>query len=85
MPLGHREPPNLASRTSITAAIPAVVKSGKTCYDGNGRSGPQSFQNQIGYEATSDDDGAGGWVVWIGVLILVNLLSWMFDWSFWIY
>ena len=25
------------------------------------------------------------WVVWIGVLILINFLSWMFDWSFWIY
>lgn len=33
----------------------------------------------------SDEDGAAGWVVWIGVLILVNFLSWAFDWSFWIY
>jgi len=34
----------------------------------------------------SDDEGAGGgWLVWIGVLVLINFLSWMFDWSFWIY
>ena len=33
----------------------------------------------------SDDDSSGGWLVWIGMLILINFLSWMFDWSFWIY
>lgn len=29
--------------------------------------------------------GAGGWLIWIGILALVNLLSWIFDWSFWLY
>ena len=36
----------------------------------------------------SDDDGGGGGgggLVWIGLLVLVNFLSWLFDWSFWIY
>ena len=33
----------------------------------------------------SDDSDGGGWLAWIGVLILINFLSWMFDWSFWIY
>ena len=29
--------------------------------------------------------GAMGWLVWIGLLGFVNLLSWLFGWSFWIY
>jgi len=34
----------------------------------------------------SDEDGGGmGWLIWIGALILINVLSWAFDWSFWIY
>jgi hypothetical protein len=47
----------------------------------------------------SDEEGAGGtpnsgeqggsgipgFVIWIGLLLGVNGLSWMFDWPFWIY
>lgn len=35
----------------------------------------------------SDDEGGGGlgWLVWIGGLLLINFLSWAFNWSFWIY
>ena len=35
----------------------------------------------------SDDNGSGigGWVTWIGVLVVINFLSWTFDWPFWIY
>jgi hypothetical protein len=32
-----------------------------------------------------DSGGATGWLVWIGLLILINFLSWAFNWSFWIY
>ena len=32
-----------------------------------------------------DDSGAYGWLIWIGILIVVNVLSAMFDWPFWIY
>lgn len=31
------------------------------------------------------DGGAMGWLVWIGILIGINLLSYIFDWPFWIY
>ncbi len=31
------------------------------------------------------EETSGGWLVWIGLLILVNILSYVFDWSFWIY
>jgi len=34
---------------------------------------------------SDDSNGAAGWLVWIGVLILINFSSWMFDWSIWIY
>ena len=35
----------------------------------------------------ADDEGGGGWgwLLWLGALGLINLLSWLFDWSFWIY
>jgi hypothetical protein len=33
----------------------------------------------------SAGDGGGGWVVWILLLGGVNLCSYFFDWSFWIY
>ena len=32
-----------------------------------------------------ENDGCGSWLIWIGVLLLINLLSWIFDWSFWVY
>lgn len=30
-------------------------------------------------------DGLPGWVIWIGILLLINLLSYIFDWPFWIW
>jgi len=33
----------------------------------------------------SGGKGALGWVVFIGVILLVNLLSYIFGWSFWLY
>lgn len=34
-----------------------------------------------------DDDGGGipGWLIWIGLLIGINVLSYLFDWPFWVY
>ena len=36
-------------------------------------------------ESDGGGSGIGGWVIWIGVLVVINLLSWAFDWPFWIY
>ncbi len=36
-------------------------------------------------ESAGGGSGIGGWVIWIGVLVVINLLSWAFGWSFWIY
>ena len=33
----------------------------------------------------SDDDGSYSWLIYIGILVLINVLSYMFDWPFWIY
>ena len=42
--------------------------------------------NQTQSQADHKDHGSGmGWLVWIGILLFVNLLSYLFDWSFWIY
>lgn len=34
----------------------------------------------------SDDEGGGmGWLMWIGGLLLINGLSYMFNWGFWLW
>lgn len=35
----------------------------------------------------SEGGGRGwvGWIVFIAILGVVNLMSWLFDWSFWLY
>lgn len=34
---------------------------------------------------SNDEGGLPGWIVWIGILVIVNLLSWLFNWPFWIF
>lgn len=29
--------------------------------------------------------GAAGWLVFIGIIVLVNVLSYVFGWGFWLY
>ncbi len=29
--------------------------------------------------------GIGGWIGFIGLLLVVNLLSYLFNWGFWLY
>lgn len=37
-------------------------------------------------EIEEEEGGSGmGWLIWIGILILVNVLSFVFDWGFIIY
>jgi len=34
----------------------------------------------------SDGEGGGmGWLIWIAVLLLINGLSYAFNWGFWLY
>jgi len=37
-------------------------------------------------QAESKGEGSGmGWLIWIGLLLLINLLSYLFNWGFWLY
>ena len=31
------------------------------------------------------NNNVSGWMIWIGLILFANLLSWLFDWSFWVY
>lgn len=44
-------------------------------------------QSSLGQTSSSGggDDGAMGWVIWIGLILLINFLSYLFNWPFWIY
>lgn len=33
----------------------------------------------------ADGGGGSGWLIWIGLLLLINFLSWLFNWPFWVY
>ncbi len=37
------------------------------------------------YQEATEEKGGGGWLMWIGVLLLINFLSYVFDWPFWVY
>jgi len=33
----------------------------------------------------SKGSGGLGWLIWIGALLVINLLSYLFNWGFWLY
>ena len=43
----------------------------------------------IGRKVTAAGSSGGGegmgWLLWIGILVGVNVLSYLFDWPFWLY
>jgi hypothetical protein len=30
-------------------------------------------------------EGGMGWLIWIGAILFINFLSWVFNWPFWVY
>ena len=47
-----------------------------------------SIQLQLSQAQRQHDSGGGegmGWLVWIGGILVINLLSWIFGWGFFIY
>ncbi|MGN0223891.1 MAG: hypothetical protein ACI4AM_07685 [Muribaculaceae bacterium] len=48
---------------------------------------PNNFfvDNNSNVEEDDDSKGGCGSLLFIGILLLINLLSWIFDWSFWVY
>ncbi|MEM8527812.1 MAG: hypothetical protein AAGG68_24435 [Bacteroidota bacterium] len=48
----------------------------------------QYVANQERLQASQAEEGGSGvpsWAIYIGILVLINLLSAMFNWGFWIY
>lgn len=41
--------------------------------------------NSTHEEDDNNKGGCGSWLIYIGILLFINLLSWIFDWSFWVY
>ncbi len=39
----------------------------------------------VSEENVGEETGGGSWLVYIGLLLLVNFLSYVFDWPFWVY
>ena len=37
------------------------------------------------YSEQVESSGASGWMMWIGLLVFVNILSAALDWGFWVY
>lgn len=33
----------------------------------------------------ANNGGGMGWLVWIGVILFINFLSYVFNWPFWVY
>ncbi len=34
---------------------------------------------------SSEDRDIPSWWIWIGLLVLINVLSWTFNWNFWFF
>lgn len=47
----------------------------------------QRIAQRVQQEVGDDDEGGGfpSWIIYILLLLGINLLSYIFDWSFWIY
>lgn len=76
---------NLAKGESPDAIAQQLVDSGWEAEDAN------SFVSSIQYQlaqAQRSQGGGGegmGWLLWIGGILGINLLSYLFNWGFWIY
>lgn len=46
---------------------------------------PRKVPTGTGGSTEMKDSKMGGWVIWGGGLILINVLSAVFDWGFWLY
>jgi len=44
-----------------------------------------NLSNAEAQNAEGESSGFPSWLIWIALLILVNILSAIFDWPFWIY
>ena len=45
----------------------------------------KSIQHQLAQARQQQRSGGGGWLVWIGVILGINLLSYLFNWGFFLW
>ena len=57
----------------------------RACVKGGRGQAERHGSYETGGIVMADGDGGGGWLVWLLALGGVNLCSYLFDWSFWIY
>ena len=77
---------NLQSGESPAEIVEQLVGNGWEENDAIGFVG--SIQQQLSQPAQYSQEGGGegmGWLLWIGGVLLINLLSYLFGWGFWIY
>ena len=76
---------NLAKGESPDEIVQQLVDSGWELDDAQSFVGSIQFQlEHPKHQPASDGDGMG-WLVWIGGVLLINLLSYLFNWGFWIW
>jgi hypothetical protein len=76
---------NLAKGESPEEIVQQLVDSGWQLDDAQGLVG--TIQRQL-HSAQQQPAGGGegmGWLVWIGGIVLINVLSYLFNWNFWIW
>lgn len=74
-------PPSLA----VSSPAPPVVNSPAPHVSLPDRV-PMHEEEEYEYDDDDDDgDGCGGWLAWIAILGIINFLSYIFDWPFWVY
>ena len=42
-------------------------------------------QHMFEEQSPGRESESKGWLVWIGAIVGINFLSWLFNWGFWIY
>ena len=75
---------NLAKGESPEAISQQLVDSGWDPDEATAFVG--SIQQQLAQmQSNQGSDEGMGWLLWIGGILLINLLSYLFNWGFWIY
>jgi hypothetical protein len=74
----------LASGQSRQQVAGTLVSNGWDQADADVFVGRVHQQAKTNRRAQASDDGSG-FAIWIGLLLVINFLSWVFNWPFWIY
>ena len=76
---------NLGEGESAEEIAQQLVDNGWELDDALGFVGSIRRQLDTAQQNTSAGGEGLGWLVWVGGILLINLLSYLFNWGFWIY